>query len=302
MIPKQSFSLLVVPESEGRSRNWHFELNFLKRAFWLGVTVVTLLALFFVHYLYLFFTESSRQALSAHNQALTLQLKQVEARLAPLEKELERVTRLSQKLQALATARPGSQPTIASSESDEPSLSLAWLQNQEAQALEATLLSEKASALSEELRKQTLTLSHLVDVFEEREERNALLPSLHPIKGFMTSPFGARADPMSGELAMHTGVDLAAAEGTVVIAPAYGRVVFYHRDGALGNLLVIDHGMGFQTQYGHLKASLVQVGDSVERGQPIAEVGSTGKSTGPHLHYEIRQFGIPIDPLQYMID
>jgi murein DD-endopeptidase MepM/ murein hydrolase activator NlpD len=60
--------------------------------------------------------------------------------------------------------------------------------------------------------------------------------------------------------------------------------------------------MGFQTQYGHLKASLVQVGDSVERGQPIAEVGNTGKSTGPHLHYEVRQFGIPIDPMQYMID
>jgi murein DD-endopeptidase MepM/ murein hydrolase activator NlpD len=118
---------------------------------------------------------------------------------------------------------------------------------------------------------------------------------LRPVSGWVTSGFGYRKDPFSDRVQFHRGLDIAAPIGTLVRASLDGRVVIAGRDPVLGNYVMIRHQIGYATLYGHLHEVLVTRGQTVVRGQRIGTVGSTGRSTGPHLHFETRRKGIPID-------
>ena len=127
-------------------------------------------------------------------------------------------------------------------------------------------------------------------------------PSILPCNGRFTSGFGMRRDPFTGRMHFHRGLDLAAPIGTPVYAPADGIVKRIKREPrGYGLLLEIDHGMGITTRYGHLSKILVKPGQKVKRGQIIAKVGNTGRSTGPHLHYEVRILNKPVNPINYII-
>jgi len=133
--------------------------------------------------------------------------------------------------------------------------------------------------------------------------RNALLPQGTPVsQGFIGSGFGMRADPFTGRYAMHEGVDFAAPEGTPIFAAAGGVVVTAEKHQGYGNMVKIDHGNGLATLYGHASRLYVKVGDLIKRGQTIAAVGSTGRSTGPHLHFEVHVNGQPKNPAKYLAD
>jgi murein DD-endopeptidase MepM/ murein hydrolase activator NlpD len=125
-------------------------------------------------------------------------------------------------------------------------------------------------------------------------------PSLWPVLGRIQSPFGARTDPFSGEGAIHTGVDISAAVGTPVKATGDGVVVRAEWAGRYGRLVVIDHGNGIQSWYAHLSAFEVLAGQEVRRGDVIALSGASGHVTGPHVHYEIRMAGTPINPYPWL--
>jgi len=131
--------------------------------------------------------------------------------------------------------------------------------------------------------------------------RSALLPRDAPlVEGFVGSGFGMRTDPFTGELTMHTGVDFAAPVGTPIFAAAGGVVESAERHPEFGNLVRIDHGNGLSTWYAHASRLLVKAGDIVRKGQEIALVGATGRATGPHLHFEVRVNGAPVNPLRYL--
>lgn len=117
-----------------------------------------------------------------------------------------------------------------------------------------------------------------------------------PVTGTITSPFGWRTNPFGGGPEFHQGLDIAAPMGTTVTAAASGTVIMAQWYGGYGNYILIDHGGGYSTGYGHLSAIYVSNGQSVQRGQAIGAVGSTGQSTGPHLHFEVRIAGKPVDP------
>lgn len=117
-----------------------------------------------------------------------------------------------------------------------------------------------------------------------------------PVTGTITSPFGWRSNPFGGAPEFHQGLDIAAPTGTTVTAAAGGTVIMAQWYGGYGNYILIDHGGGYSTGYGHLSAIYVTTGQSVQRGQAIGAVGSTGQSTGPHLHFEVRIAGKPVDP------
>lgn len=125
-------------------------------------------------------------------------------------------------------------------------------------------------------------------------------PCLWPVNGTLRSSFGGRTDPFSGEGAFHTGVDLQASKGTPVHVTADGVVVSAHWSGSYGKLVVVDHGNGLQTYYAHLSQFLVVPGEDVRLGQVIAFSGGTGRATSPHLHYEIRLDGTPVNPYRYL--
>jgi murein DD-endopeptidase MepM/ murein hydrolase activator NlpD len=129
----------------------------------------------------------------------------------------------------------------------------------------------------------------------------AAQPSIWPVDGpLMRSPYGKRTDPFSGEGAFHTGVDISAPSGTAVRSTADGTVIFAGFEGGYGRLVVVDHGAGLRTYYAHLSRFLVHTGQEVRRGEYVGNVGSSGRVTAPHLHYEVRNGGAPVNPYNYL--
>ncbi len=146
---------------------------------------------------------------------------------------------------------------------------------------------------------QTSTISALYRNYP-RQYQLHVRPSLWPVEGRLLSSFGGRTDPFSGEGAIHTGVDLEAAMGTPVRAAADGIIVHADWEGGYGRLIIVDHGNGVQTYYGHLSTFGVVPGQEVRRGDVIARSGASGRVTSPHLHYEVRMGGTPVNPYPYM--
>ncbi|MGA2337194.1 MAG: M23 family metallopeptidase [Terriglobales bacterium] len=125
-------------------------------------------------------------------------------------------------------------------------------------------------------------------------------PNLWPVEGQVTASFGERIDPFNGEGAFHSGVDISAIVGSAVIAPADGSVTFADYLGGYGRAIMVDHGHGISTRYGHLSSFAVTAGQYVHRGDTIGYVGTSGRSTGPHLHYEVRINDVPVNPYKYL--
>lgn len=136
-------------------------------------------------------------------------------------------------------------------------------------------------------------------LFETRLQA-ALVPSSHPVEGRVGSGFGFRIDPINGRAALHTGLDFPSDVGTPILAAAGGMVVVSEKHAAYGNMIEIDHGNQLITRYAHTSKLLVKVGQMVKRGQKIAEVGTTGRSTGPHLHFEVLLAGVQQNPTRFL--
>lgn len=127
------------------------------------------------------------------------------------------------------------------------------------------------------------------------------MPTGMPVDGWVTSEFGMRKHPIRRSYKMHYGIDVASPYGTKVVAPADGLVIYTGRSGGHGNIVIVDHGYGVTSLYAHLSEINTTVGTKVKHGDLLAKVGSTGASTGPHLHYEVRVDGIPTDPMAYVM-
>lgn len=156
-------------------------------------------------------------------------------------------------------------------------------------------------SLNEQLFSREQQLSLLEDVIMTKQLEKETMPKGRPIgKGWISSYYGERPDPFTGEIEMHKGIDFAAKEGSDVLAVANGVVTWSGRRYGYGNLVEINHGHGYVTRYGHNAKTLVKVGDSVKRGQTISLMGSTGRSTGPHVHFEVLKNDRHIDPIRFV--
>ncbi|MFZ5876413.1 MAG: M23 family metallopeptidase [Nitrospirota bacterium] len=163
-------------------------------------------------------------------------------------------------------------------------------------------LEEDLATLRVLAAKQEQSFQELTEGIEHRRAKWASTPSIWPVKGWVTSGFGPRLSPFTGQPAMHRGVDISVPENTPFVAPANGVVTFSGWDGGLGNAIKIDHGYGYHTVYGHLNKIHVRSGQRVKRGDVIGLVGSTGLSTGPHLHYQVSVNSAPANPLRYVLN
>jgi len=146
------------------------------------------------------------------------------------------------------------------------------------------------------------SLSELEKLLETKKDMLTHTPSIWPVMGWVTSAFGFRTNPFTGLTQMHEGLDISNRVGTMVVAPADGIISDIGSDLAHGRILVVSHGFGMTSRFSHLNKVFVRVGQKVKRGDKIAEVGMTGKSTGPHLHYEVRLNGIPVNPMRYILN
>lgn len=163
-------------------------------------------------------------------------------------------------------------------------------------------LNETLLVMSVELDKREMSLTELVDFLEEQRLIMLSTPTIWPVRGWVSSQFGFRTSPFTGRRVFHEGLDIAAPYGLDVKATAKGIVVFSGEKSGYGNVVTIDHGYGYMTRYGHNSRLTVKVGDKVEKGDAVAKVGSTGRSTGPHSHYEVLVNGIPVNPTKFIID
>jgi murein DD-endopeptidase MepM/ murein hydrolase activator NlpD len=161
---------------------------------------------------------------------------------------------------------------------------------------------DKAARLAARMELRGGAFEDLVRRLRGLRERLAATPSIWPADGWVTSAFGWRISPFTGRRQFHGGLDIASDPGTDILAAARGKVVFAGSKGPLGRTVILDHGYGFRTTYGHASAFHVRVGEQVERGQRVAAVGSSGRSTGPHLHYAVSVKGRTVDPSDYVLD
>ena len=161
---------------------------------------------------------------------------------------------------------------------------------------------ERARDLAQQFAPGQESFEALLEGLEGKRDQLESTPSIWPTDGWVTSRYGSRTSPFTGKKQFHGGIDIAAAFGTQVIAPARGRVTFVGMKGPLGRTVVIDHGYGLRTTFAHNAKTYVDKGEVVERGTPIAAVGSTGRSTGPHLHYAISVSGRSVDPANYIFE
>lgn len=145
-------------------------------------------------------------------------------------------------------------------------------------------------------------LRGLATLIRHREDLLSSIPSITPTEGYITSTFGHRLSPFTGDHVKHNGIDIGAPLGANVLATADGEVIYAGEAGAFGRVVVIDHGFGIITRYAHNSRLLVETGTKISRGASIAVVGSSGRSTGPHLHYEVIVEGKPVDPRGFMLD
>ena len=161
-------------------------------------------------------------------------------------------------------------------------------------------MSDELSQLKGAASRQEASLQVLIEYFEDKRSLYASTPSVWPVRGWVTSRFGSRISPFSGIQKFHEGMDIAAQTGTPVVASADGVVVKAGFGTGYGNMVEISHGYGIKTLYAHNSRLNVKAGQRVRRGDVIAYAGDSGSSTGPHLHYEVRLNGLPVNPGKYL--
>ena len=156
------------------------------------------------------------------------------------------------------------------------------------------------SALDAQADQRTDVFTLVESRLFEKRLSSLMVPNSRPVEGPLGSGFGFRSDPFTGRAALHTGLDFPADTGTPIQAAAGGVVLGVDHHPAYGLMVELDHGRGLVTRYAHTSKTLVKVGDLVKRGQQIALVGTTGRSTGPHLHFEVLVEGVPQDPSRFL--
>ncbi len=221
-----------------------------------------------------------------HLDALALQVGQLQARIMRLDALSERLAELAgvKDKDIKASQLPGQGGPMVQERS-----------------LSADELQQQITALTAQLEQRNDRLGVLEAMLLQQNLKKNTIPSGAPVNvGYNSSSFGWRVDPFTGHMAMHEGLDFMAEAGSPIYAAADGIVAQAESTPDYGNIVKVDHGSGLETRYAHALRLLVKAGDRVQKGQLIAEVGSTGRSTGAHLHFEVRLNGVPLDPRKYL--
>ncbi len=288
---RKQHTIIVVPHARARFRQ--FQVT--SRLLWSVATAVSLSLLLGVVFgvLWLQSVRKNREVTSlvAENQDLRGRTKTLNAKLESLEKVLAEFEERTRRLSIVAGLSGSPDPGTGGVGG------LTALPADDVRHTEAVL---------EEASRRGLLLSGRLGEVESRlslqADQLALTPTLAPSLGVLTAGFGLRADPFTGRPDFHAGIDISSPKGSRIVAPASGTVVRVGWDQGYGRVVEIAHGFGIRTLFAHLEAPRVAEGQRVRRGDLVGIVGSTGRSTGPHLHYEVQVAGKPVNPLDYVLN
>jgi murein DD-endopeptidase MepM/ murein hydrolase activator NlpD len=299
---RNGYTLVLLTGNTPRGRQFHVsEFGF--RGALLG-GLLTLLTLGYLGYHFLVFQVDYSELVQLRE---TVQAQEeMAAQLETLAQELNRLRSFDTQIRRLAgmetgPAAPGTAPVAVGG----GTLELAKALKEGEQASQAQLLGrlyQDLERLEREMALRSESLQVVTEYLTKQKDRLIATPALWPVEGHVTSKFGPRTSPFTGQPQQHTGIDIAAPPGTPIRAPADGIVTFAGTLPGYGHVVVLTHGYGFKTFYGHNQRNQVSKGQTVKRGQVIALVGNTGYSTGAHLHYEVLLNDQPHDPLKYVVD
>jgi len=298
----QVFTVIVVSDHSQAVRKFRLPRRWLKNAAYVGGGVALIGLLTIGHYFALLGSSSENAVLKEENAQLRSQILLVQEKVAHISATLDRVERFDAKLRTAVTQLQDPERNLAIGPVGDAESDAAIPGPAPAAEANLSALPGKLSSLASEASRQEQSLRELQEYFDDQRSLLASTPSIWPTRGWVTSDFGTRIDPYTAERKMHQGMDIASPHGQMVYTPSDGTVVFLGTEGGYGKVLVIDHGYGVKTRYGHLSEVNVHLGDRVKRGDKVASVGNTGRSTGPHLHYEVRVNGIPENPRKFILE
>lgn len=301
-------TVMVIPEKSSRVQKLLIPFFVIK----LGLVLFSVFTFFFIFvgldYLNVLGQVAENKKLRGENFKLRQEMQQIKNKVDSMETTMDRVRTYAKKLQILTGQKdsdalelpqggpdrgpasrefvPGNNPLLKDKKPVAP-LNGFWELDQKVEGL------NQLTSLTEE------SLSKLEIKFLAKHALLEATPSLIPIVGWISSAFGYRRNPYNGQFRLHAGVDLAAESGAPVRSPAPGVVLFSGYKEGYGKVVVMSHGYGISTVYAHLSRIFVNTGDRIRKTEILAEVGNTGHSTGPHLHYEIRKNGVPVNPVTF---
>ena len=237
---------------------------------------------------------SDLEGLRSHNAALSRDMRHVDQEMARLQDQIDHFEHQARKFALMAGLESLPAELEASGGPGEAA---------EFNGSPQTAVFDELNSLTAREERLSRTFEVLADAYRDREEYLDTVPTVSPVVGaYFGSNFGYRRDPFTGQRVMHRGQDIVANTGTPVRAPAAGRVSRAGKTGGLGIAIYLSHGRGVVSRFGHLSKLKVRSGQKVERGDIIGYVGSTGRSMGPHLHYEILVSGKHVDPRDFIIE
>ncbi len=300
--PSDVVTFLYVPGPAGTIRRFHLHRSWIRRAIAGAVVLFAAALMLCVDYVNVRRDILELDGLRAETRSQREQLMDYADEMELIAGQLAAINRLDRKLRVITNLDP-SDPL--------PLPGIGGVQGEMLEAHQLTGLTrqrrhqrrmESLGRLSEAAESGEQSLVGLIEHLEDQTAQLVRTPSIVPTKGWVTSSFGYRTSPFTGNREFHRGVDIAARKGTPIIAPADAKVRYAGQRRHLGNTIVLRHGYGVETVYGHLAELEVKRGQTVQRGETIALMGTTGRSTGPHLHYQVEVNGVPVNPRNYILD
>lgn len=300
---KEYFNILIFGNKTSKSLNLKVPKKTLKIAFYLVTFLVTSTIFFLCDYIQLKMKTIEINRLRQENESQKSQIHFFSSKIEDLERQLSKLKDFDKRIRIIANLEKTEETSsFVGMGGPSPSDIRERLRiDNDEEALIQQMRSDIERLQSEAISRET-SFSELEKVLETKRNILAHTPSIWPTKGWITSGFGYRTNPFTGLTQMHEGIDISNRIGTPVFSPANGIVSEVRDERVLGKTLLISHGFGMTTRYGHLNKVFVKPGQRVKRGEKIAEVGVSGKTTGPHLHYEVRLNGIPVNPLKYILN
>jgi murein DD-endopeptidase MepM/ murein hydrolase activator NlpD len=286
------YTLIVVPHAKARFRKIQVSVRLTKWVFSIAAITVLAATATFVHYARIAAEVHELRDLRAENKALLSKTQEYELSAGKLQAKVQQLQNMVTKLGVMAglehslpEAKAAGVGGALSLDSSAPRLDPSALTEMDRSL---TRLTDRSAELEEFYRDQTVLLSST--------------PSVWPVRGYLSAGFGNRVDPFTGQKDFHPGIDISTPMGAKIHSPADGVVISRGMQGGYGNAVVIDHAYGVVTRYGHLQSFAVKPGQKVRRGEVIGYVGSTGRSTGPHLHYEVWVRDQAQNPIHFILD
>ena len=305
------YTIMVVPDRSSRVRRMRVSKKSVWSFFLFVVFLLAGISVATFHYFSVIEKVSENKDLKQENMKLRNRLVILHEKVSSIQTVIDRVQRFDTKLRtitqlhdpkrhlALGPFEAQKTPEGVDAIDGVPPLVRAIGDNPH---LAVNLLGKRLDELASEAEKREGSIRQLETYLRGQKARLGSTPSVWPARGWVTSDFGTRIDPYTGKRTMHRGIDIANQPGVPVLSPARGVVSFAATSGGFGKMIVLDHGYDIRTRYGHLSELKVQVGDHVERGEIIGSIGNSGRSTGPHLHYEVEVNGMCENPKNYMLD